>query len=380
MKQNFDPWYLRLPDGRVIKAKSTSSVRHHLEAGTIPVLSMARRHSTEEWISLAWVAEFADLAGDSPAQDNDGAVNRISPNGNGSNPDIHIRSGGVAARLDSLQLQTVGIRGLVDELTAALDSTLCTSKLRLIARACFLAAIAYMAVYLTVPLISTELIWLGKWLGALLAGAVLVRSAAILTRQTHLELSRMESVTVAEAREGIFPLACRVGLGVLLTAGVGLAILAGYQYLLGELSDWTHTLTPRLGESIFTAGCLVGLALAVVIGAAILVSLVLPAILIVQEGNFWDAISEWRLLLRNHRQRVVTYEGLAVVLAALAAVPAALPVVFAFEFGFPMPVNGLTQTAIAALLGLAISPAVAFLAVANLFIYLNLRYEYGPVK
>ena len=43
MKDHYDPWYVRLPDGRTIKAKSTASVRHHVEAGHVPLNSMLRR-------------------------------------------------------------------------------------------------------------------------------------------------------------------------------------------------------------------------------------------------------------------------------------------------------------------------------------------------
>src|SRR5947199_84132 len=59
MKENRDPWYVRLPDGRVLKAKSTDAVRHHLEAGNIPRNSYARRDPTEEWVELTWIAEFS---------------------------------------------------------------------------------------------------------------------------------------------------------------------------------------------------------------------------------------------------------------------------------------------------------------------------------
>src|SRR5919201_834399 len=104
MKEHYDPWYVRLPDGRTIKAKSTTSVRHHIEAGHIPLNSMVRRDSTEEWVSLVWVAEFADLGARGG-----GAGNPPTPSPAGSSTS---RSG-VAARLDPMRLQTVGIRGLI---------------------------------------------------------------------------------------------------------------------------------------------------------------------------------------------------------------------------------------------------------------------------
>src|SRR5947209_19003346 len=62
MSQSSDEWYVRFPDGRVIHAHSTASVRHHLETGTIPPESRVRRAAGEEWTLLEWTTEFADLA------------------------------------------------------------------------------------------------------------------------------------------------------------------------------------------------------------------------------------------------------------------------------------------------------------------------------
>ena len=38
-----DAWYVRLPGGQEIKAKSTAAVIHHIQNGTIPKSSRARR-------------------------------------------------------------------------------------------------------------------------------------------------------------------------------------------------------------------------------------------------------------------------------------------------------------------------------------------------
>ena len=53
MKEPRDNWYIRLPDGRVLRAASTAILRQHLEAGRIPVGSMVRRPSESEWVTLA---------------------------------------------------------------------------------------------------------------------------------------------------------------------------------------------------------------------------------------------------------------------------------------------------------------------------------------
>ena len=63
MKEHYDPWYVRLPDGRTIKAKSTTSVRHHIEAGHIrspldiaDVWPSSYSANTNE---ILWAAKFA---------------------------------------------------------------------------------------------------------------------------------------------------------------------------------------------------------------------------------------------------------------------------------------------------------------------------------
>src|SRR6516225_7107435 len=63
MRDPSDAWFVRLPDGRVVRAKSTGSVRHHIETGRIPVDSWVRHSPEEDWTTLEWTAEFSDLAG-----------------------------------------------------------------------------------------------------------------------------------------------------------------------------------------------------------------------------------------------------------------------------------------------------------------------------
>src|SRR5437016_9552272 len=61
MAEASDRWYVRLPDGRVIRAKSTKSLRYHIRSGRIPVHARVRRSPAEEWTGLEWVAEFVDI-------------------------------------------------------------------------------------------------------------------------------------------------------------------------------------------------------------------------------------------------------------------------------------------------------------------------------
>src|SRR5262249_11649543 len=56
-----DFWYIRFPDGRILRAASTIILRQELSAGHIPLGSTVRRSPEDEWVSLEWTQEFADL-------------------------------------------------------------------------------------------------------------------------------------------------------------------------------------------------------------------------------------------------------------------------------------------------------------------------------
>src|SRR5262245_59782830 len=119
MSHPSDVWYVRLPDGRVLRAPSTVAVRHHVTAGRIPRDSRVRRSQDDEWAPLEWTEEFADLVPLLEARGRESAGAHNAETATASLP----RPVSIASRLDPLQLQTVGVRGSVEELLAALDST-----------------------------------------------------------------------------------------------------------------------------------------------------------------------------------------------------------------------------------------------------------------
>src|SRR5438067_1752684 len=67
MSEVADVWFIRYPDGHIVRAASTAIVRQHLGSGRIPPASMVRRSPDEEWVSLAWTKEFVDLVGEARA-------------------------------------------------------------------------------------------------------------------------------------------------------------------------------------------------------------------------------------------------------------------------------------------------------------------------
>src|SRR5215831_5172867 len=128
-----DFWYIRFPDGRILRAASTTILRQELSAGHIPLNSTVRRTPGDEWVSLGWTQEFADLVEQlaaaarprRPEARRQAAERREATN---AAPVDAVR---VGSRLDASQLHLVGVRGHVEELLAALDSTVVAKKLLL---------------------------------------------------------------------------------------------------------------------------------------------------------------------------------------------------------------------------------------------------------
>ena len=52
MSKASDAWYVRLPDGRVVRASSTGALRKHIGSGRIAPDSHVRRSPEQEWLSL----------------------------------------------------------------------------------------------------------------------------------------------------------------------------------------------------------------------------------------------------------------------------------------------------------------------------------------
>jgi len=367
MKERPDAWYIRLPDGRIVKAKSTLSVQHHIESGNIPLNSLARRASEEEWVTVSWVKEISVKKTEREPE----------ATAFGSASDLDVKSE-ISTRLDPMRLQTVGIRGLVDELIAAFESLIVGGKLLF---ACVISMLAAAALFLVVRSLFSiwpEGIWLARTVSGSLALLGLAFITTRLTRQTHLELSRMKPVSAAEASRGLGPYVLRVFLGYVATLGAGVGLILLFQHVPGWLFKAAIGWNVTLIEILMTTTWVISLIFSVGFCLVMILSSLVPAILIVEECSVGDALREWRALLNDNRVRVLVYEGLALALSIVAALPLALPVELAMHYGTSAPfgvINWFTLAIPFVLQALAIAPALGFLAIANLFIYLNLRYE-----
>src|SRR5262249_4865401 len=90
-------------------------------------------------------------------------------------------------------------------------------------------------------------------------------------------------------------------------------------------------------------------------------------------------VREWLALLRRHLSRVILYEALAISFGVLATLPLLAPVWLAGGAALGDGATVSVKDAVLCVLGgLALSPLLAYLIVANVYIYLNLRYETAP--
>jgi hypothetical protein len=388
MKTASDAWYVRLPDGRILKASSTRAVRHHLSSGRIPLDSRVRRTSDEEWVSLELTHEFAELIRERAATLAETAETESAD----EPPALPSRTdaSAMASRLDPLQLQTVGVRGFFEELLAALDSTLVRMKLWPAVAAALLGGLALLAAHPEMELIP----WPAPWRWAAAGAAVVVVLAAcqsLLTQTTYVELCRLRPARGREARAGWLRNFVHLALADLLVlAGAAAAI-----YGLRQLPSWLLVNVLRVGDwgaggdLAYTVAILAAVALEVLLLLLAVFSLLLGPIVVVEEATFVGAVGLWVRVVAGQFGRVLLYEAMAVVVALLGTFVVLLPVeaAIAGQVAALLPSHR-SGLGIGQLLeiswglpwlwpvrGLALAPLIAYLAVANVFIYLNLRYE-----
>jgi hypothetical protein len=360
MSHSPDLWYIRLPDGRVLRAGSTAALRHHLERGDVPLESRVRRSPLESWTPLDRVEAFADLV--------------IFALGRGRRANGPRRAeGGGAAGPGGLGLQAAGVRGLVNELTAALDSTLVRSKL-LAAAAAGLALGVAVAVGRQLPAVvdvpHPEWLWVALTVVLL---AVAAWCTAVISGLTYVELAHLRPARWQDAASGLGPNVFRLAVAYLIVVGGVLLVLAGLRWLPG----WVHLQGP---PGVAAAVAVVCLVLEVLLWPVLGFSLLLGPAVVVECCSAWAALRQWFGLVRAHLTRVFLYEALAAAVAAVAALPFVLPVELAASAAPGEDLAPAADAALWVLRGLALTPAVAYLAVANVFIYLTLRYEHSPAR
>jgi hypothetical protein len=352
-----DLWYVRLPDGRVVRAKTTKSLRYHVSSGRIPPDARVRRTPAEEWMALEWTAEFADIVAKEPGVP-------LAPNV----PLPPLEHGG-RSRSRSPEMKVLGVRGLIDELLNALDSTLTRYKLMPALALALLLGVG--TAFCEALAVNLEPPW--SWLGLFVTGVCVLLGfcavSSVISQMTFLELSRLRLARTKELRAGLKRHAVQLMLAHLLVGGVLLLVFL----LLQKLDQ------PHLADVARAPLSVIRLICEVVFWPLWGLMLLFAPIVVIEECAFPRAILEWWGMLRRHVGRLLLYETMATLFGLVVAAPFLVPVLLAVSsLEVDAGLVGMARLATAAILGgLAATPLVAYLLVANVHIYLNLRYEFS---
>jgi hypothetical protein len=359
-----DDWYVRFPDGKVLHAATTGTVRKNIDRGRIPLESTVRRSADEEWVTLAWTSEFADLV----KLRSDRAVRKPKSQRRRRVVTTNGKASSTSTRLDPHKLQTVPVRSFFPELLAALENTVMRRKLVAIAVSGLLLGGLFALAQYPLPDLGGARLWFNIVLG-LLAGLVTAATGAFLTRATFVELSELRPAKPEEVRAGWTTRTIRLFVAQLLTAGVAVGLIALLRGL--PLPGEEPTLAWQITAHVAVVMSIVG---EVVLWAVVLLTMLLAPIMVVENASVEGGLSHWWRLLRQHPGSVLLYQVLAAGIGLVLAVVSALPLWFISQ-----PADGpLSLTATATrnvLLGLPVALLFAYLTVANVFIYLHLRYE-----
>jgi hypothetical protein len=384
MSQVSDHWFVRLPNGHVLRAANTTIVRQQVGLGKIPAESAVRRSPDEEWIVLEWTREFADIAGPLLAAKVEKAEKaaKIADEGVDLGGDIRSSSpeaaeaGGLSSRLDPARLPTVGVRGMMHELLAALDATLVRKKLASAALAGLCSGAVMAAAGLPLLEIEGETPWV-RWLAAaVLLLAIVNAGAGMITRMTVVELTRMRPARWRDGFTGLVGTTFRMAVAQVLTMGVAACLIAMQRYLPGLLIESTPgSRDTAASAAVIAAG---GMLFQIVLWPVFVVALLLPPILVVEKCSVGKALDLWLRLLRVDLGRVFLYEALALGLGLAATLLLALPWVALVTYQPQPELQPAVRFTRWVLTGVALAPLLAYLVVANVFIYINLRYESAP--
>lgn len=209
-------------------------------------------------------------------------------------------------------------------------------------------------------------LWWG--LAALLLTITAAAGSSLLARITAIEQSRLRPARWPETLAGLAGLVCRLLLAYLLVPGLPLLAIA----CLRGLPLWL----PEGHEELASAAGAAALVLEVLLWPVALLGLLLAPILVVEECSVVTGLAQWWRLLRQHFRRAFLYEGLALALGGILTLACSFPLLLA-ALGVPWhePLDAPLAWTLWLLGGLACGPLLAYLVVANVFIYLNLRYE-----
>jgi hypothetical protein len=349
MATNGGPWYVRLPDGRTARARNSEVLRAFVRAGRIPWASQVRRSGDEAWLPLERIPAFAELrGGDLPPH----------------------------AAHDSGELRGFGARSILEELLNAFDSCRSHAKLMVAAAASLVLALGVLVLEQIggLPLTSVTV---AEYAGTALAMLAAVTLASVLLTQiTVIELDRHRPARAAEVRQGLHRHLVRVFLTQALVAGLLIGLILTFRLLppwlavhdLGDINSARDGLAATLAVLRPVVEC--------ICWPFVVVALVLLGpVLIIEDAAPLQGVREWLTMLRRHLGRIYLYEALAFLFAIALSLPL-LMLVGLIRYAGDGTLSEYDSITLWVLAGLAFTPFMAYLMVANVFIYLNLRYEF----
>jgi hypothetical protein len=360
-----DSWLIRFPDGKVVRSRSTAHLRQHVRKGRVPPGSRVRRRRAngeagDRWQALEEVRELA------------GALTAL--NGQEARP----AAAKPRSHRDFSAWRSLGVRGLMRELFDALDSSLHRGKLGL---ACLLGvlgailAIAWDLFQFTVDGWSRGAVGAALAIAGLLASSLII---TLITQITFVELSRLRQPQRADLWPSCLGHAVRLAAAIFVVVGAGLGLIVA----LRALPDWIMAQAAD-GDSWWRYAAAAVLILRLILEVLFwpmlaLAPLLLSPILVVEECSAVRGLLEWWGMLRRHLGRIFMYEALAAAMGIVFTAPLGVPILLASAAleglgDFHFTVGRATLTVLS---GIALTPLLAYLLVANVFIYLNLRYEF----
>jgi hypothetical protein len=359
MSQRSDLWYVRFPDGRVIRAKSTKSLRYHIRSGRIPAGARVRRSPTQEWVSLERLTELVDAG---PA---------ARPNAAGQPTMVVAPAQASQANKRKTQEATaLRMQALVQDLGSALESTLRAIKLT---PAALLGLVLGLA-----PIVFRALTFRGdvavSWIVALLMGVVLLAGfcvvSCVVTQATFIELAQLRPARAREIRSPLLRYGLRLFMTYLLVGGLAALIAV----VLQRLPAWMVAVA-GLPEALAAAVAVLGLVWQVACWPLFALLLLAGPITVIEGRSFMLVLREWWALIQRHAGRLLLYETMAILLGLVVSAPVLAPVLVTpwLSTGFLGMVSQVTMEILA---GLALAPGIAYVLVANVFIYLGVRYEF----
>jgi hypothetical protein len=377
-----DFWYVRFPDGRVLRAASTAILRQELSARRIPLGSTVRRSPNDEWVSLEWTQEFADvveeLAAHPPVVEshpNESPNTRESDTSRPTNSTAeHFAT--VGSRLDPARLHLVGVRGYLEELLAALDSALVAKKLLLGLIAGLLLGTLFLLE--RAGWFEQDSRWLATaWSLFGICMVVFAALAGLITRLTYAELVRLRPARWQHGLDGLGRLTLWIVVSKLIVwggAGGLIVLLRWLPHWSGPSGMWDPSQQIRGGMFLVLG----------MIGEALLYSVfflwfLMPTLIVVEGCTALGGLRQWLALLRRHLGHAFLYQMMAIGLGVLVTAPFFLLIapLYLPTFHPPEDLQEVARSTRYLLLGLASAPFLTYWTTANVFIYLNLRYGAG---